>query len=43
MYLILTKVPDCKFKDICTDSTEIFFSKLRAAVELSLVKTNFFH
>ena len=42
MYLILTKVPDCKFKDICTDSTEIFFSKLRAAVELSLVKTIFF-
>ena len=40
----LNKVPDCKFKDICTDSTEkFFFSKLRAAVELSLAKTKFFH
>ena len=42
MYLILTKVADCKFKEICIDSTEIFFSKRRAAVELSLAKTKFF-
>ena len=31
LYLILTNVPDCSLKIICTDSTEILFSKLRSA------------
>ena len=43
VYLILTKVPDCKFEDICTDSTEIFFSKLRSAeLNYHLQKLSFF-
>ena len=45
LYLILTIVPDCNasLKIICTDSTEILFSKLRSAgLNYHLPKRKFF-
>ena len=41
VYLIVINVPDCKI--ICTDSTEILFSKLRSAgLNYHLPKSKFF-
>ena len=43
VYLILTNVPDCNFNIICTDSTEILFSKLSSTgLNYHLPKRKFF-
>ena len=44
VYLILTNVQIASFKIICTDPTEIFFSKLRSAGRnYHLLECKFFH